>query len=278
MKTDSPDVKSSGHAPPSARPAPSPLRLTILLGVLVVVAGALLYDRVIAPPRVKAADDKLHETILKHNELALKPSITKAGENGVSAAAGEAGGMLYSEDIQKILGMAPTKVEKTEFYTIEHYRWWGWIPRNGNFITVLYTGNPEKRHYSTHCANRMPEDELLPGKLKYDKTTVDLTSSPNSATVAIPAGPPAGRMPGTMGPPGAEGGKGKGRPQGKADKAGSESKAAEEGAKKVEEPPASDEAKKSDEPAKAEEAPKPKEADGDGGKKEPAKETTDESK
>ena len=114
MKTDSPNVKSSRHAPPSALPATSSLRLAILVGVFMLVAGALLFDRVIAPPRVKAADDKLHETVLKHNARGLKPSVANAGETVAGPAAGEVGGMLYSEDIQQILGMAPTKVEKTD--------------------------------------------------------------------------------------------------------------------------------------------------------------------
>ena len=269
MKTDSTDVKNPGHAPPPARPAASPLRLIVLLCVLVVVAGALSYDRWIAPPRVMAANDKLQDTILKHNELGLHPAVKGTGKKEASAAAGEVGGLLYSEDIQKILGMAPTRVEKTELYTIEHYRWWGWIPRNTNFITVLYVGDPKRRHYSTHYANEMPEDGSLPGKKKYDQTALDLNSSPGSATVAIPAGPPAGMMPGTMGPLGAGGGKGMGRPQGTGNKTGSESKAAEEGAKKVDESQKSDESKKSDEPAKPEEA--TKEPAGDGEKKEPSK-------
>lgn len=276
MKTDSPADKSSGHAPPSARPAPGPLRLFILLGVLGVAAGALLFDRVIAPPRVKAADEMLHETILKHNERGLKPSIAKAGEEGASAATGEVGGLLYSEDIQKILGMAPTKVEKTEFYTIEHYRWWGWVPRNTNFITVLYIGDPKKRHYSTHYANELPEDGSLPGKKKFDQTALDLNAQTGSATVTIPTGPPAGMMPETMGALGAGGGKGKGRPQGKGNKTDSKPKGAEEGVKKVEESQKNDESKTSDEPAKAEAV--TKESAGDGENKEPAKETRDESK
>lgn len=281
MKTDATDSKGSGHAPPHA-PAASPLRLIILLSVLVVVGGALVYDRVIAPPRVKAAYDKLHSEVLLYNETGLKPGA-KEGEK--ASATGKMDGMLYSDDIQKIIGMAPSKVESTELYTIEHYCWWGWIPRNRNYITVLYIGDPKKPHYSTHYANMMPEDVVVPGKKK-DGPPVDLSAETNSAAVAVPAGGGApgvldpGRMgPGMTGPgmggmgmggPGGGGGKGKGRPQGKADKKGSEPKGTDEGTKQADEP------KKNDEPAKTAE-PK-KEATGEGEKKEAAKERVKESK
>ncbi|MBC7855639.1 MAG: hypothetical protein IAF94_19585 [Pirellulaceae bacterium] len=258
MKTDSPEVKSSSHAPPSANPATSPLRLAILLGVFMLVAGALLFDRVIAPPRVNAANDKLHDTVLKHNERGLKRSAAKAGEKNASAATSDVGGLMYSEDIQEILGMAPTRVEKTEFYTIEHYRWWGWIPRNTNFITVLYVGDPKRRHYSTHYANELPEDGSLPGKQKFDEKATVLNSKPGDAPVTLPAGPSSGMF--TQSLP----------------KAATESAKKGEKSKEVEEPKDDDESKKSDEPAKAEAAKKA--ASGNGEKKEPAKEAADESK
>jgi hypothetical protein len=274
MKTDVPDSKGSGHAPPHATPAPSPLRLAILVSVLVVVVGALLYDWVIAPPRVKAANDKLLDEVRLYNETGLKPGAKK-GDLPVAGM----DGMLYSDDIQKILGMAPTTVESTELYTIEHYRWWGWIPRNRNYITVLYIGDPKKPHYSTHYANMMPEDGVVPGKRR-SETTVESPSETNNATVATPGGAPgAGRpamappmmgpgMGAGMGPPGG-GGKGKGRPQGTADKKGSEPKGADEEAKKTEEPI-------KNAPAKTEEP--QKETAGEGEKKEPAKEGAKEPK
>ena len=198
MKTDAPDSKGSGHAPPHAPPAPSPLRLTVLLSVLVVVGGALVYDWVIAPPRVKAANDKLLDEVRLYNETGLKPGAKK-GDLPVAGM----DGMLYSDDIQKILGMTPSKVESTELYTIEHYRWWGWIPRNRNYITVLYIGDPKKPHYSTHYANMMPEDGVVPGKRRGDMG-VEFPLESNNTTVATPggaprAGPPA-MGPGMMGP------------------------------------------------------------------------------
>lgn len=247
MKTEASDPKSSAQAMPHKGPAPSPLRLAILLGVLGVFAGALLYDWVIAPPRVKAAYDKLHETALKHNELSVKSDPKKSGEKeGGNSEDNKIGGMLYHEDIQKIIGMPPTKIEKTDLYTIEHYCWWGWIPRNRNYITVLYVGNPDKPHYSTHYANEMPEDDAIPGRVK-SGTYVEEKSGAGAAPAGIPpAGMPGMGTPG-MGAspmPGAGGGKGKGRPQGKQEKKSSEAaktdepKKAEVGEKKQEEPAA----------------------------------------
>jgi hypothetical protein len=257
MKTDFADAKGSDHGPPLSRAASSPLRLIILLSVLVVVAGALLYDRLIATPAVKATNDRLHDEVLRHNELGLKPNTLQAGgKDAAGPASGETGGALYSDDIQKIIGMAPTRVEKTELYTIEHYRWWGWIPLNRNFITVLYIGDPKKPHYSTHYANEMPEDEVVPGRVKNEPPVVDLTSDASPANAAgaggaSGAGPAAGGMmpPGMKGASGEAGSKEKGRPQGKGDKKGSEAKGNEEGAKSAE----AKETKKSEEPKNSEE-------------------------
>ncbi|MFN0021560.1 MAG: hypothetical protein ACKVP0_25185 [Pirellulaceae bacterium] len=243
MKTETNVPQGSDHAKPHAHPSPSPLRLTILLGVLVVISGALLYDKVIAPPRVKAANEKLHETIQKHNAFSLKPDQKEKGETKGAKAAG----MLYSADIQEILGMAPTKVEKHELYTIEHYCWWGWIPRNGNYISVLYLGSSDKPHYSTHYVNMLPEDGVIPGKLK---------PAPSEETAEVSSNTPAGAPPG-MGPPGTgspampgtAGGKGKGRPQGNGDKKVGETKDAEAGAKKPDDKKTGNEPKDAKKPA-----------------------------
>ena len=252
MKTED-TSKAAEHAPSHGVPAPSPLRLIILLSVLVVVGGALLYDWVIAPPRVKAAYDKLHAEVLEYNESGLRPDVKNA-KNPQAVTAAKPDGMLYSEDIQKILEMTPTKTEKSDLYTIEHYCWWGWIPRNRNYITVLYIGDPKKPHYSTHYANMMPEDGVIPGKQK-DAPHVDLTLETTNAEVAIPTGAPAAATPPIpgAGAPGS-GAKAKGRP-----KAASESKEQDAGA----ESPKKEESKAEAEPKKG--------ATGDSEKKEPAK-------
>jgi len=242
MNTETNDRKNSDHAKPHARPSPSPLRLTILLGVLVVISGALLYDKVIAPPRVRAANDKLHETIQKHNANSLKPDQKTKGETESAKAAG----MLYSADIQEILGMPPTKVEKHDLYTIEHYCWWGWIPRDGNYISVLYLGSPDKPHYSTHYVNMLPEDGVIPGKLK--AAPEEMTADASSTTAA---GPPGMGAPGMGSPamPGTGDGKGKGRPQGNGDKKAGETKDADSGAKKTDEKKTGNDSKDASGPA-----------------------------
>ena len=240
MKTEASAPPNPEHAKPHSSPAPSPLRLTILLGILVVIAGALVYDWVIAPPRVKAAYDKLLDTAHKHNELRLTRDGKQKGDKGAANnAEARTGGMLYREDIQNILGMSPTKVEKADLYTIEHYCWWGWIPRNRNYITVLYVGNPDKPHYSTHYANEMPEDEAIPGRVKHESAAAQATGAGKETA----AGGTAGMMPamgapamGPPGPPSGGGGKGKGRPQNKGDKKGIEKTTTEGEAKKDNEP------------------------------------------
>ncbi len=279
MKTDSTDSKGAEHAPSHAPPASSPLRLIVLLSVLVVVVGALLYDWVIAPPRVLAAYDRVLDTVTKHNEFGL----TAAGKAALKKSeidAGDGSGMIYSEDIQKIIGMAPTKVEKSKRYTIEHYCWWGWIPRKSNYITVLYVGNQDKPHYSTHYANEMPEDDAIPGK-KIGPPPVDLTSEGNREEIKVfsagaPTGVgPAGRGGPAMGPPGGGGGKGKGkggRPQAKANAEDGEPKGDGEGPKKPD-----DSSTKTDEGSKKAED-SPKKTDEPKAKDEPVKEAAKEAK
>jgi hypothetical protein len=274
MNAESSNAKGSDHAKPPTSPSPSPLRLVILLGVLVVVVGALLYDKVVAPPRVKAAYDKLQVAAVKHNENGLKGAQKTAGDKNDP---GKVGGLLYSADIQKVIGMGPTKTEKHELYTIEHYCWWGWIPRDGNYITVLYLGSPENPHYSTHYANMMPEDAAIPGKLKQAPPGEPSADAGKTPVAGRPGGMGApGIAPPSMGPPGGGGGKGKGRPQGNGPKKGDESKGAEQGANQDDEPKTSDEPKKGVEPTKADEAKNAVPDDGE--KKEPAKEAPKESK
>ena len=216
MKAEHADSKGPVHAHRPPRGV-SPLRLMILLSILVVFGGALLYDRVIAPPRVKAANEKLLSEVLLYNETGLRPG----GEKGKPSGAGKTDGMLYSEDIQKILGMTPTKVESTDLYTIEHYCWWGWVPRKNNYITVLYLGDPKRPHYTTHYANEMPEDTVIPGRVK-GPDPVDLSSETSTAAVALPAAPPPASTPPELSPNAPAGvGKGKGRPGGKAAEAAS---------------------------------------------------------
>lgn len=254
MNTAATDSKTSEHPKPHASPAPNPLRLVILLSVLVVFGGALVYDWAIAPPRVRAAYDKLQDTALKHNEFGIKPAQKKdVKSEEANSAESRTGGMLYSDDIHQILGMTPTKVEKTDLYTIEHYCWWGWIPRNGNFITVLYIGNPDKPHYSTHYANSMPDDEAIPGRVKNEPAKEDTSGAGTAASAAPAAGMPGMGGPAMGGPgmgpppmPGVGGGKGKGRPQGKGEKKKDNTKETEADAKK------SDEGTKTDEPKKSE--------------------------
>src|SRR4051812_26936533 len=97
----------SGHSTPEKSPhdAPQPrsgsaVRLAILVAVLIVVGGALYYDHFVAAPGVKAANDKLHETVLLFNETGLLPGASAAENKGDKPTPGNSKrGMLFSEDI-----------------------------------------------------------------------------------------------------------------------------------------------------------------------------------
>ena len=153
MKAEHADSKGPVHAHRPPRGV-SPLRLMILLTILAVFGGALLYDRVIAPPRVKAANEKLLSEVLLHNEAGLR----LGGEKGKPSGAGKTDGMLYSEDIQKILGMTPTKVESTDARLISSHWMMHLVPRKRS----SKYGSWSKTNRSYCCSKPSERRPILP--------------------------------------------------------------------------------------------------------------------
>jgi hypothetical protein len=144
METNKPAPLPASPSPPAKG---SQLRLIILLGLLVVVLGALAYDFLVLKP----SWDKAYADI-----QALVDSRNKQGVKDAQ--------LVTSADIQKEIGRAPTWVYNNdeEGYTVEHYCWWGKVPllsRRRRFIAVVYTGN-QPRHFSSHYQEEPPEEAL----------------------------------------------------------------------------------------------------------------------
>ena len=144
------------QAAPAAAPAAAPtkqpasgsaLRLLILLGVLLLVVGALAYDYLVLKPSWQKGYDDIQALVDQRNKQGVKQ-----------------GTLVTSADVQKVLGFAPTWTFENdkEGYTIEHYCYWGKVPllsRRRRFIAVVYTGN-KPRHFSSHYQEEPPAEAL----------------------------------------------------------------------------------------------------------------------
>jgi hypothetical protein len=144
------DTSSPQTAPASSPPKNSggATRLLILLGILVLAVGAYAYDHFVGAPNSEKAYDDIQNMVNQKNEQGIKD-----------------GGLVRTEDVQKVVGFGPTFVEQKPDYRVEWYCWWGQIPVLNTwkrYITVVYVG-PEPRRYNTHYKNQRPPAEDLPG-------------------------------------------------------------------------------------------------------------------
>jgi hypothetical protein len=147
---DTPQTESPATEKPPAAPPPkgSALRLAVLLGLLLLVLGALAYDQFVAKPHVEAADKALDEYVKNINAM----PVTADG-----------GGIVGQQEVKKFFGWGPTWVKSDDAagYTIEYYCYWGYMPylsRQRQFIAVVYTG--KSRRYAAHYPFEPPASEL----------------------------------------------------------------------------------------------------------------------
>jgi hypothetical protein len=98
-----------------------------------------------AKPNCDAANQSLEEFVQKMN---AQP-VTLDG-----------GGIVGRADVQKHIGWGPTRVKDNDKdgYTIEYYCWWGYVPLNRHFISVLYKG--KSRRYAAHYQAEPPQEDL----------------------------------------------------------------------------------------------------------------------
>ncbi len=282
-------AEHGGHAPHQAAKG-SPLRLMILLALLAALLGGGYYELYVARPGVDNADKKLLAFAESHIAKSIKsrdPKNTKQAADALDAKEAQ----LDGTDVREVFSMSPTRTEEKDDYTVEYYCWWGHLLPYKHYISVLYLGPKDQRHYYAHYVNQPPPADSLPGYVNPE--SANMAAAGEVGAVSPPTGvggmggmgggPPGmgggmpgmggmgGGMPGMGGgkggPPGMGGGKGgkggrpaKGATKGEGEK-GAEVKTGEEGAEKkgaaegTEEKPA--------EPAKTEEKPaeeKPAEA------------------
>lgn len=133
---------NSAEAPPAKKG--SVLRLSILLGVLVILLVALGYDYAIAKPAMEDANKR------------LQALVDERHKQGV-----EKGQPVFSADVQKVIGFAPTMTKKNDDKTtVEMYCWWGPMPYLNTarrYLWVKYEGS-EPQHVSTFDYETDPND------------------------------------------------------------------------------------------------------------------------
>jgi hypothetical protein len=178
-------------SPPASTSAPDAaaansganIRLGVLVGVLVIVLGMLGYDKLVLTPACEASFIKLEEFVEEKNSKGIKSGD---GEKLQAASAY----LVTMDDVHTVMKRQPTKTQNKGHYTVEHYNFWGAVPLNRNYISVVYqndnNGKPT-RHYA-HYKNKSLDKSDVPNDPK------ELVAPPIDAS-KLPNTPPPGVRP-----------------------------------------------------------------------------------
>lgn len=124
-------MNSSADASAETAPAKNPTR-TILIVILILMIIALVYDKQVAQPTVKAAFDKVEAENIEINKSPDRKAMT-------------------CEDVQRVLGRAPSSVEKVNKYTVERYGFMRGLPVLQYSYYAVYTGGDDNLIFRTHA-------------------------------------------------------------------------------------------------------------------------------
>lgn len=210
MTEPSPAPQSpSGVRPPKSG---SSVRMLVLVGLLAIVVAAWYYDYSVAGPRSEEVYNNIQAMVDESNAKGVRD-----------------GGLVRAEDVQRVVGFAPTWVEKKPDHMVEWYCWWGKVPVLSTwkrYITVVYEGDPP--HIRSHFKNELPSEEAKHGFIESTSATKmtleDIERAKKAATAMTPGGGGMGMGPpgGGGGPPGGGRGRGgRGGPPGDAPASGS---------------------------------------------------------
>lgn len=243
---------------PASQPATGKsvnIRLIILLIILVVGVAAAAHDYTVAQPATAKANTDLE----KFASERLGKGVP-GGADAVKLDVNER--FVRAEDVQKVLGRAPTIVEKFENdqggHMVEYYFYRPWLPNpkiGKHYVSVVYW-NLENPRYMAHFTNTVPPPDSFPDYKGSDEDDRNVVAPPGGpAPGAGGPGPGANPMAGMGGGGGKGDGSGGGKGGGKGRGKGGKRPDAEESspAKSVEDKPA--------EEAPAAEATPEKEAD-----------------
>lgn len=149
-------------------------RLLILIGLMLLLALALYYDRKSARPGAEAGHAKLQN--LRQEQIA------KPGHD-----------VATPEDIAQLLGKQASRREETDWYTIETFCWRRGFPLLTYDVYAVYqkTSDDKVRFYAATLFQRPETNDLPhePVKPRY------LTEEEHAAIKPPPPGPPGGTPP-----------------------------------------------------------------------------------
>jgi hypothetical protein len=172
-------------APARAEKPRSPITLIALLLVMATLAGALAIDKFVFEPACNKADEALTNAAIAHSEKSLKETNNQA--------------FLTSDDVKEVIGFAPTKRVDKGHYLKEYYCWWGPLPLNRRYITVVYDDPQGKRYIAHQVENEVPGD-IVPKSAEEIRKMLEeaaKAAGPSKGPLApMSAGPPGGVRPG----------------------------------------------------------------------------------
>ncbi len=193
------------------------IRQLVLIGVLVAVGGAAAYDRMSARPGAEDAYKKIQDSADERIGSSAPP--------------------LNSEDVQKIIGKAPSYSKAGPNKYVEKYTWMAGLPWRSYYIWVVYSPLEQK----SIEANKKPLfemhflNEALPADADPDLVAERTFAPPPSEPIG--AGAPGAGGPAAGGADDASKGRSR-RPAGETPEEGTPDKPAED--KPAEEKPAED--------------------------------------
>lgn len=162
---------SEDHKGDNSSPAGG-MRLTVLLGVLILAILALVYDYKVARPAIETAYAQVDKMTDQHNRSTLRRPV-------------------WNDDVQKILGRAPISVTTHPPYVVETYRFSSGLPfRNHEYYAVYLNGHANsagKLVFVKQFMFELPDDELrLP--LATPRLDADGPLSAEEVASILPAG------------------------------------------------------------------------------------------
>lgn len=121
--------------------------LIVLLLVMVALGAVLITDNYVFQPACESAYEKLDVEATQHSAKSLADTRDHP--------------YLNSADVQRIIGFAPTKrIIVDGLYLKEYYRWWGVLPLNRRYITVVYSDKEGKQFRAHQIENEVGSESL----------------------------------------------------------------------------------------------------------------------
>lgn len=168
---------SESPAPPAPAAGSARLRQAILLGLLLLMLGALWYDYSIARPAVKDAYQRIAQ---------LNQSVNGSGNKTY----------MTEKDVQKELNRQPIDSFREQGYFVEVYGWRSGLPIKTHNYYAVYT-DTSPRIFMTHSMNQFdPELIAKPAMQAAPEEDNVEVAVPRPGNLTLPPGAPP-----TMTPP-----------------------------------------------------------------------------